>query len=75
VKVWVFHGARDTGMPVASARAAVAALQAAGGAIKYTEYADAGHEVWARAFAEPDLPAWLFAQRRTTADCDHPFCF
>ncbi|HVQ41611.1 MAG TPA: prolyl oligopeptidase family serine peptidase [Vicinamibacterales bacterium] len=75
VKVWVFHGAKDTGMPVASARAAVAALQAAGGAIKYTEYADAGHEVWTRAFAEPELPAWLFAQRRTTSDCNHPFCF
>ena len=75
VKVWVFHGAKDTGMPVADARQAVAAFQAAGGAIKYTEYADAGHDVWTRAFAEPDLPAWLFAQRRTTADCDRPFCF
>jgi len=75
VKVWVFHGARDTGMPVAAARAAVAALQSAGGAIKYTEYADAGHEVWTRAFAEPELPAWLFAQRRTTAGCNDPFCF
>jgi len=72
VKVWVFHGAKDVGMPVTSAREVVAAFQAAGGAIKYTEYADAGHDVWTRAFAEPDLPAWLFAQRRTGTDCNHP---
>lgn len=74
VKVWMFHGAKDTAMPVTAAREAVAAFQAAGGAIKYTEYSDIGHEVWTRAFAEPELPAWLFAQRRTPTDCDKPFC-
>jgi hypothetical protein len=58
-------------MPVAATREAVSAFQAAGGAIKYTEYADAGHEVWTRAFAEPDLPAWLFAQKRSASDCNH----
>lgn len=69
VKVWVFHGANDTGMPVANARAMVAALKAAGGTAKYTEYADAGHDVWTRAFTEPDLPAWLFAQKRQPGNC------
>lgn len=63
VKVWVFHGAKDT-MPVANARDMVAALTSAGGTVRYTEYPDLGHEIWTRAFAEPDLPAWLFAQRR-----------
>lgn len=70
VRVWVFHGARDSGMPVANAREMVAALKGAGGVVKYTEYADVGHEVWTRAFKEPDLPAWLFSQRRPSADCD-----
>jgi predicted peptidase len=69
VGVWVFHGARDTGMPVDNARAMVAALKAAGGHVKYTEYPDVAHDVWTRAFAEPDLPAWLFAQRRPPGDC------
>ena len=69
VKVWVFHGATDTGMPVANARAMVAALRAAGGTAKYTEYPGIGHDVWTRAFAEPDLPAWLFAQKRQPGDC------
>jgi len=68
VKVWVFHGAKDT-MPVTNAREMVAALTAAGGTVKYTEYPDLGHEIWTRVFAEPELPAWLFAQRRQGGDC------
>jgi predicted peptidase len=68
VKVWVFHGAKDT-MPVENARDMVAALTKAGGNVKYTEYPDLGHEIWTRAFAEPDLPAWLFAQHRQEAAC------
>ncbi|HEX5069730.1 MAG TPA: PHB depolymerase family esterase [Vicinamibacterales bacterium] len=68
VKVWVFHGAKDT-MPVENAREMVAALTAAGANVKYTEYPDLGHEIWTRAFAEPDLPAWLFAQRRHEEEC------
>lgn len=68
VSIWVFHGAKDP-MPVVNAREMVAALKAAGGAVKYTEYPDLGHEIWTRAFAEPELPAWLFAQRRKSLDC------
>ena len=70
VKVWAFHGANDIGMPVKTAREMIAALKAAGGTVKYTEYPDLAHEIWARAFAEPELPAWLFSQRRSVGDCD-----
>lgn len=69
VKVWVFHGFKDVGMPVANARDMVAALKAAGGVVKYTEYPDLSHDIWGRAFADPELPEWLFAQRRSTSDC------
>ena len=72
VRVWVFHGAKDP-MPVANAREMVAALTAAGGVVRYTEYPDLGHEIWTRAFGEPDLPAWLFAQKRQESDC-HGLC-
>jgi len=73
VKVWAFHGAKDAGMAVANARDMVAALKTAGGVVKYTEYPDLGHEIWTRAFADPDLPAWLFAQKRQPGDCNG-FC-
>jgi predicted peptidase len=72
VRVWAFHGANDLGMPVKVVREMVAALKAAGGTVKYTEYPDLAHEIWPRAFADPDLPAWLFSQRRTPGDCTGP---
>lgn len=62
--IWAFHGARDETVPVTGSRELVAALRAAGSPVKYTEYPEAGHNVWTLAFAEKDLPDWLFAQRR-----------
>jgi predicted peptidase len=62
--IWAFHGARDQTIPVTGSRELVSALRAAGSAVKYTEYPDAGHNVWTLAFAERELPEWLFAQRR-----------
>jgi predicted peptidase len=63
VPIWAFHGARDEAVPVSGSREMVAALRASGSAVKYTEYPDVGHDVWLRAYAEPGLPDWLFAQR------------
>lgn len=66
VPVWVFHGADDPTVRVERSRRAVAALRAAGGAPRYTEYPDVDHDAWTKAFAEPDLLSWLFSHRRTT---------
>jgi len=62
IPVWIFQGDRDPLVPVASTRQLVAALTKAGGHPKYTEYRGVGHEVWIRAFSEPGLVDWLFAQ-------------
>ena len=62
--LWVFHGERDDVVPVAESRKMIAAVRKAGGRPKYTEYARVGHDVWARAFMEPELVHWLFAQHR-----------
>lgn len=70
VKVWVFHGLKDTGMPVANARSMVEKLKTAGASVRYTEYKDLSHDIWGRVFAEPGLPDWLFAQRRTAPECE-----
>jgi predicted peptidase len=64
VPIWVFHGEADQTVPVVRSREMVAALRAAGSAVKYTEYPTVGHNVWTVAFAERELPDWLFAQRR-----------
>lgn len=62
--VWAFHGDRDQSVDVGESRRMIAALKKAGGNPKYTEYKDVGHNSWERAFAEPDLLPWLFAQKR-----------
>ncbi len=60
--IWVFHGDADNVVPVIASRQMVAAINRAGGHPRYTEYKGAGHDVWKRAFAEPGLVDWLFAQ-------------
>jgi predicted amidohydrolase YtcJ/poly(3-hydroxybutyrate) depolymerase len=62
--VWAFHGDADPVVPVTETRRLVAALRRLGGSPSYTEYAGVGHDAWTQAFAEPDLPAWLLAQKR-----------
>ncbi len=60
--IWAFHGARDTVVPVAETRHAVAALQRNGIAARCTIYPLLGHDSWTRAYAEPELFPWMFQQ-------------
>jgi predicted peptidase len=62
--IWAFHGADDAISPAANTREMVDNLRALGSPVKYTEYAGVAHESWDRAYAEPELFPWLFAQRR-----------
>jgi len=61
--VWCFHGDKDGAVPVARSRNMVEAMKRSGGRVKYSEYAGCGHNSWSRAFAEPELLDWLFAQK------------
>jgi len=64
VPIWCFHGGADTTVPVEYARRSVNALRKAGGHPKYTEYPGVGHDSYRKAFQEPELLPWLFAQHR-----------
>ena len=64
VPVWAFHGADDKTVPVQLSRDMTAALTKAGGTVKYTEYPGVGHDSWTKAFADPELWTWLFAQKK-----------
>jgi predicted peptidase len=66
VAIWAFHGTRDVVVPVQASRDMVAALKSVGSSVRYTEYPEAGHDVWRLAFANPELPEWMFAQRRSS---------
>jgi predicted peptidase len=61
--IWVFHGAVDRTVPVSNSRIMVDALKTAKANVRYTEYPGVDHDSWIRAFAEPDLLPWLFAQK------------
>ena len=62
--VWAFHGIEDQRISVKTSRAMVAALRAAGGTPKYTEYTGVDHNSWIDAYQDPSLHEWLFQQRR-----------
>lgn len=62
--VWCFHGSEDAVAPASRTRQMVQAIEQAGGTIKFTEYAGAGHNIAGRVLGEKGMLEWLFAQRR-----------
>ena len=46
-------------------RSMVEALKLAGGKPKYTEFPGVAHNSWFKAFDDPELLPWLFAQKRS----------
>lgn len=62
--IWVFHGDQDTAVKTQRSRDMVAALKAAGGEPKYTEYKNTGHNSWSPTYSDPKFYEWLFAQQK-----------
>jgi len=63
--IWTFHGADDDVSPADNTREMVARLRALGSPVRYTEYPGVGHNSGRRAYEEPELFHWLFAQKRS----------
>lgn len=63
IPTWAFHGAEDEVVPPAASEKMVEAVTKAGGQANLTVYPGVGHNSWARAYSEPDLYSWMFAQR------------
>lgn len=65
VAVWAFHGTADGIVPPSASRDMIAALVRAGGTPIYWEYDGGTHAKTAeRAYCEPTLLDWLFAQKQ-----------
>ncbi len=62
--VWVFHGGRDTTVPLARSQEMVDALKKAGGNVKFTIFPEDGHDSWTDTYNTPELYTWFLAQRR-----------
>jgi predicted peptidase len=59
IPCWDFHGGADTTVPTEGSRKMIAALKAAGGDPKYTEYPGVGHNSWDKAYGTPELYTWM----------------
>ena len=64
IPIWVFHGAKDENVPVRYSRKMVDAIEKRHGLIKYTEYPEADHNAWDKAYGNEDTIAWLLSQKR-----------
>jgi predicted peptidase len=64
IPCWDFHGDADTAVKVEGSRKMIAALKAAGGDPKYTEYPGVGHNSWDRAYGTAELYTWLLEHKR-----------
>jgi predicted peptidase len=62
--VWVFHGGKDSVVPLERSEAMVEALKKRGGNVKLTVYPDAGHDSWTETYDNPELYEWLLQQKR-----------
>jgi predicted peptidase len=67
IPLWVFQGDEDMSVPVDMVRDMMKQLKKLHANLRYTEYHKMDHEVWTKAFAEPDLLPWLSSQKRNQA--------
>ncbi|MEI7834319.1 MAG: prolyl oligopeptidase family serine peptidase, partial [bacterium] len=64
IPTWVFHGAKDTTVPITRSQEMVDALSKVGGRVKMTTYPEAAHNAWTVTYINPELYQWFLAQRR-----------
>jgi len=62
--VWVFHGAKDKGVPLERSEEMVEALKEKGGHPRFTIYPEAEHDSWTETYNNPKLYEWLLEQKR-----------
>lgn len=64
VALWMFHGDKDPVVPPEFSKQFYRKLRKSKKDDRLSLYANVQHDCWNKAFAEPDLLAWLFAQKK-----------
>jgi predicted peptidase len=62
--VWIFHGEKDTVVPVACGRVMADALKKVAGNVKLTIYPDLGHNIWQETYENVELYRWFLQHQR-----------
>ena len=66
--VWVFHGAKDTTVPLKQSEEMVEAMRKIGATdVKLTVYPEAQHDSWTQTYANPEFYKWLLSHERKKA--------
>jgi predicted esterase len=60
--IWIFQGGLDTNPSPGASQSLVSKFVAKGGAPRYTVYPDWDHDVWMKAYKEPDFFSWIMAR-------------
>lgn len=66
--VWVFHGAKDRVVPLRESQIMVDALRRYSSNMRFTVYADAGHDSWTATYNNPELYQWFLSHKRAPRD-------
>jgi predicted peptidase len=64
IPTWIFHGAKDTTVPLRSSAEMVEAIAHLGGSPHFTVYPDATHDSWTETYDNPELYRWLLSHTR-----------
>lgn len=64
VPIWVFHGAKDTAVPLERSQTLVDVLKKEKSDVKFTVYPEAAHDSWTKTYDNPEVYEWLLQQVR-----------
>lgn len=64
VPIWVFHGAKDTAVPLERSQTLVDVLKKEKSDVKFTVYPEAAHDSWTETYDNPEVYEWLLQQVR-----------
>ena len=64
IPFWVFHGAKDTVIPISESENMVIALKSLGASVIFTIYPDAGHDSWTETYKNPKLYEWFLSHSK-----------
>lgn len=67
IPTWIFHGAKDQGVPLSTSEEMVAALKKEGGEPRLTVYPDLEHDSWTVTYENPELYKWFLEHKRIPA--------
>lgn len=64
IPAWIFHGAKDSAVPVERSIEMAESIRDKGGDPKLTIYPEANHDSWTETYANPELYKWFLSHQK-----------